>query len=431
MSSARECLVGEPLYGGGFATDCGEPLWFVLRGERVEVDDAGSLLRVVQASPERVAAECRHFGVCGGCQYQMAGYREQLEIKQRVLASLLSLTGVKLPAVEVHAGEAYRYRNRIRLRVERVGDALRFGYNERGSTKFLAIEECPIAARILWETAEALLKVAERDEDVAYWLSSASDVEIFANETLERLQITLSVLPRTNAKQGSIERALKAMQAEMLKIAGVAALAVDPRTGPTGRVIAEAGSGGLAYRVLDETYWIARGGFFQVNRFLLPELVELVTKQDGQPRRGELAWDLFAGVGLFSRVLARSFARVIAVEANAKASQDNQAALKKIGERHEALAVTTVEFLRAAMTQRERPELVVLDPPRAGAGVEACELLNKIGAQSIVYVSCDPTTLARDLEVLSRRYEVKALHVVDLFPQTFHMETVVMMERRT
>jgi 23S rRNA (uracil1939-C5)-methyltransferase len=275
------------------------------------------------------------------------------------------------------------------------------------------------------------LLAAERSEDVAYWLAGASEVEFFTNETLERVQVSIFVAPRTKAKQGSMERALTAIHSGAPTVLGLGALAIDPKTGPTGRVIAEAGKGGLSYQVLDESYWIARGGFFQVNRFLLPELVRLVTSHNGKPLSGELAWDLFAGVGLFSRVLARSFKRVVAVESNAQASHDNDAALKKIGAQHEAVAQTTMEFLRTAVVQRERPELIVLDPPRAGAGEQACELLNHAGAQTLIYVSCDPTTLVRDLAVLLKIYDVYELHMIDLFPQTFHMETVVVLERKT
>ena len=429
MSKTRVFEVSGEYYGGLAKTaDPDVRPAFVLRNEKIEVSADGTLLQILEPAAERVQPACPHFEACGGCQYQMTDANEQGDIKRRVLLNELHGAGIDFPTeIPVHLAQGYGYRNRIRLRVERVGEVLRFGYNERGSTRFLAIEECPIAASVLWETAEALLRAAARDEDVAYWLSSASDVELFANETLERVQVTLSVAPRTKAKQGSIVRALAAMQVDAPKIVGVGVLAVDPRIGPTGKTVAEAGAAGLVYRVLDEAYWIARGGFFQVNRFLLPTLVELVTRE----RRGGLAWDLFAGVGLFSRVLARSFDSVVAVESNARATADNQAALKKIGPQHQAVAMTTVEFLRVAVTQRERPELVVMDPPRAGAGVEACELLNRVGAPSMVYVSCDPVTLARDLAALRAKYEVRALHLVDLFPQTFHMETVVMLERRS
>jgi 23S rRNA (uracil1939-C5)-methyltransferase len=344
------------------------------------------------------------------------------------LAELLGAAGVvELPEIAMHAGEPYGYRNRIRLRVLRRGEGFALGYNAVQGEP-MAIATCLIAAPELWAAAQSLVAAvaAVADRDAAAWLAAASEVELFANQDLSQMQLTLLCAPRTNLKADSFERAFAAFRAHAPALVGAGAIASDPRTGPTGRSLAAAGAAGLAYRVGAESYWITRGGFFQVNRFLVERLVGLVT--DG--RSGELAWDLFAGVGLFSRVLARRFARVTAVEANPAASADNRVALAKIGPGHAAVTATTLDFLRRAAVERERPELVVLDPPRAGAGLEACALLAKLAPQALVYVSCDPATLARDLAALQVEYRLAALHLVDLFPQTAHLETVAVLERR-
>src|SRR5439155_17985188 len=131
------------------------------------------------------------------------------------------------------------------------------------------------------------------------------------------------------------------------------------------------GADGLNYSAAGEGYWVNRGGFFQINRFLVDGLVRIVTAG----RRGALAWDLYAGVGLFSRALARAFQHVVAVEA---AAIDLSRSFKGPGKR--AVETTTVEFLRNAVVQRERPELIVMDPPRAGIGAEACALLARISS---------------------------------------------------
>jgi 23S rRNA (uracil1939-C5)-methyltransferase len=165
-----------------------------------------------------------------------------------------------------------------------------------------------------------------------------------------------------------------------------------------------------------------------VNRFLLPTLVELVCTG----RSGKLAWDLFAGVGLFARVLAHTFEQVTAVEANPSAARELGSALRRVDPRHSVMQAVTVEFLRRAALERDRPQLVVLDPPRAGAGHEVCELMARIAPAEIVYVSCDPVTLARDLAVLQPcGYEIEALDLADLFPQTYHQEAVVVLRRRS
>jgi 23S rRNA (uracil1939-C5)-methyltransferase len=421
---------------------------FTLPGETVEAGNPNAsnqaqLLCVLTPSPERVPAPCPHFGTCGGCHYQMANYPEQLRLKQSIFAELLKNAGIESPPEALlHSAEPWGYRNRIRLRVARTigsGDepdsagSLRLGYNRHATTDFLPITTCLIAAPVLWSTAKSLLAAAAEDRDAAYWLNATSEVELFCDHTMKRIQITFFCAPRTKPLFGSLDRMAIALQAyapQGVLITATAAAAFDIRTGPTGRLIAEAGAPGLNYRVLDETYWITRGGFFQANRFLLETLIQLVCNDADQPRSGNLAWDLYAGVGLFSRVLARSFAQITAVEANPTAVADLRSALAKGGSASTVYESTTLDFLRRAILDRDRPELIVLDPPRAGVGLEACELLNRIAAPTLVYVSCDPTTLARDLNTLQPCYKIRALHLVDLFPQTFHLETVAILERR-
>jgi len=424
-------VIGERYGGLAFTSDPAVEVPFVLRKETVEIGGDGALLRVLEPAVERVLPQCPHFGPCGGCQYQMIETHQQGDVKRRILVDQLQALDVELPAeIPAHTAHGYGYRNRIRLRCERVAGELRVGYNERGTTNFLPIMTCPIAAPVLWSVAEALLAAANENNDTGLWMQATSEVELFCNHDLTQVQVTLLCAPRTKATQGSIARSLAAVQQRAPQVVGLAAIASDPRTGPTGRMLDAAGAPGLAYTVGDETYWISRGSFFQVNRFLLEPLVKLVCNKDGAPRAGTLAWDLYAGVGLFSRLLARAFARVVAVEASPIAGLDNRNALRRLSAAHEVRTLTTLEFLRAAAVQRERPELIVLDPPRAGAGVDACELLLRMGAPEIVYVSCDPVTLARDVAVLQRGYRITSLQVVDLFPQTFHLETVVVLEAR-
>jgi 23S rRNA (uracil1939-C5)-methyltransferase len=428
----------------------------------------------ILAAESSATPRCPHFGVCGGCQHQDLAYTEQLRLKRARLEDLLRQAYIDAPPdIPTHSAEPYGYRNRIRLRVEEIDAQLRLGYNLPATTHFLPITTCPIAAPALWDTAQALLAAAAHDRDAAFWLAAAGEVELFCNHDQTQLQITLFCAPRTKvprtkvppnprgqpgspASSVSFARAFAAFQSHAprcITLAGAGAIASDPRTGPTGRTLAAAGAPGLAYSVAvpgqppnnPETYWITRGGFFQVNRFLVETLLTLVcfeasstARSDAalQPRRGLLAWDLYAGVGLFSRVLARSFARVTAVEANPTAAADLRRSLQKVNAplsnlspQHTAIEATTLDFLRTAILNRDRPDLIVLDPPRAGASLEVCALLARIAAPTVVYVSCDPTTLARDLAALTPHYRLSALHLVDLFPQTSHLETVAILHR--
>ena len=166
---------------------------------------------------------------------------------------------------------------------------------------------------------------------------------------------------------------------------------------------------------------MSAGAFFQANRFLIDELVGIVTGGAS----GSLALDLYAGVGLFSVPLKQSFPQVIAVEA----SQTSFADLRQnAGQEVKAVRATTAQFLDQA--SGTHPDLVVADPPRGGLGENVVRKLAGLGAPRITYVSCDPSTLARDLRtLLSLGYRIDGAHMIDLFPQTYHIESVFHLAR--
>jgi len=435
--------IEKAVYGGsGLAhategKDAGKAVFvpFVLPGELVEARltekkngfDEAALLRVIEPSSVRVKPLCGHFGLCGGCQYQHAGYTAQLEIKTGILRETLERAGIaQIPEIKPHSGEPWGYRNRIRLRVAASreptpGDSLQVGYNKRGSNEFFAVRECPIAAPLLWRAAQAFAEIGREGSVAGRWAREAVEVEFFCTGDEQKLQMTVFVRKERVGGFGELCERLRVVVPELVG-AGVSIIAGDAkRRAQKTRPLQGWGSDGLVYAVADEEYWVGRGSFFQMNRSLVGELARVVT----HGRRGTIAWDLYAGVGLFSRLLARAFEQVVAVEA---AGDDLAKSFKGPGRR--AVSTTTVEFLRGAAVQRERPELVVMDPPRAGVGAEACSLLAKISPTEIVYVSCDPVTLARDLrELLKSGYRLAEVHLFDMFPQTYHLETVAILNR--
>lgn len=432
--------IGSPKYGGMFVSDRpGLPPGFlpcVLPGEVVESSGTSEAVTILEASPHRVVPQCVHFESCGGCSYQHADYLTQLELKSQILGDLFVEAGLQnLPSISTHHASEWGYRNRIRLRVESVAGELKVGYSRAGSNTFLPIRMCPIASPLLWRAAEAFTELASIDPLCRRWFGSISEAELFCSPDQSRLQLIFflrdSALVRaeTAGFPGFCER----LRAAIPELTGAGAT-LDPelnrrmrRNTVHGRWAgASWGTDGLAYETAGHVFWISRGAFFQVNRLLVDRLVTLVAEGSS----GALAWDLFAGVGLFSQALAQTFSRVVAVEGGAIAAAD----LVQTGRSSPALESvhsSALDFLRAQQHQRERPELVVLDPPRAGLGAEAAAILARIAAPRLVYVSCDPRTLARDLVVLTREtYAIEALHLVDLFPQTFHLETVVHLRKK-
>ncbi len=412
--------VGSPVYGGSFTTSSGETLPFVLPGEVVHGTS------ILQPSPARVPPHCQHFGACGGCHYQHAAYPAQLSLKREILQQLFASAGLAIPALQLESAGPYHYRNRIRLRLEPdATGALQVGYSRRQTNLFLPIRMCPIAAPLLWRAAGTLLTLAATDPLVARWLANTSELELFCTPDESRLQLQFLLRSADAARResSSFPGFCERLNAAVPELSGAGAL-LDPELNRRTRRLwpgAAWGAAGLAYPVDGRTYWLPRGAFFQVNRFLVDRLVDLVTSG----RSGVLAWDLYAGVGLFTRALAERFSRVVAVE-GAEAAAASLQALSRKQTQVEPIHSSTLDFLRARVIEREHPSLIVCDPPRAGLGAEAARLLARIAAPEVVYVSCDPTTLARDLALLTERtYTIESVTLIDLFPQTFHIETIV------
>lgn len=427
--SNRELLVRieKPIYGGSFlARDEGKAVFvpLLLPGEqaRVRVVEekksyaAAELVELVEGAAQRVTPGCRHFGVCGGCHYQHAEYSAQLEMKKAVLRESLERAGIRPPDdIAVLAGEPWRYRNRIRLAFDRDG---RLGYRARRSHAVTAISECPIAASLLeraaLEVAESLRKIVPR--------LPLTEMTLFCNAAETALLLTVFVSAPVALEWDAVagefhERVPELAGAQLALSGGSDEEALAPK------VLAQWGAEFLEYDAGGFRYRVDHGAFFQVNRWLVDGLVECATGHRG----GALAWDLFAGVGLFARKLAGRFDRVAAVE-SAPSSAD---ALKTnlAGTTGQAVPMTTLEFLRKA-SRDERPDLVVVDPPRAGLGQDVCDLLLDRGSPELVYVSCDPATLARDLRLLqSGGYQIESATLADLFPQTFHLESIVRLRR--
>ncbi|MGA3081749.1 MAG: 23S rRNA (uracil(1939)-C(5))-methyltransferase RlmD [Terracidiphilus sp.] len=421
--------IEKPIYSGAFLARLEGKAVFVplaLPGEqaRARITESkrgyatAEVEEIVRAAPQRVAPACPHFGVCGGCHYQHTDYATQLAFKQAILRETLERGGVAAPAeIAVLSAEPWRYRNRIRLAFDGAGNP---GYRGRRSHAVVPMRECPIAAPLL---VEAALAFGQAAREFAPELRP-TEIALFCDATESALLATVFTesLPKMR-----FELLAKAMQERIPALAG-AELVIEGRAGQQQRVLARWGANSLSYRAAGFDYRVDHGAFFQVNRWLVDALVERVTAG----HRGKLAWDLFAGVGLFARQLAAHFDRVIAVESAPSAVEALVANVK--GTAGVPVRGETLGFLRNYATHRANgsaaPDLIVVDPPRTGLGAESCALLAGIAAPALVCVSCDPATLARDLRTLiASGYAIQFITFADLFPQTFHLETVVQLRR--
>ena len=422
----RTLTIEKPIYGGSFLAREQNKAIFVpltLPGEQARVrilQDKGKrgyataeVEEILTAAPQRVLPGCRHFGICGGCQYQHASYQAQLALKQAVLRETLERGGVAAPAdIAVLAGQPWGYRNRIRVALDAAGNP---GYRGRRSHAIVPIAECPIAAPMLVQSALVAAQIARQIGPAL----RPTELALFcdANET----SLLMSIFVASAAKF-RLEDFAVAMQERIPALAGIELVAEGPEGHPQ-RILAQWGVGSLTYRAAGFDYRVDHGAFFQVNRWLVDALVDRVTVNYS----GALAWDLFAGVGLFARRLTGNFSRVVAVESAPSAISALEANLT--GTTGTAVRASTLEFL-SRNHKEERPDLIVVDPPRTGLGAEITSHLTEIASPDLEYVSCDPATLARDLRLLlASGYAIESIKLADLFPQTFHIETVVQLRR--
>jgi len=362
---------------------------YVLPGECVRVRserEKPGLVRarpieVLNPAPERVEPLCPYFGRCGGCHYQHASYEAQLAAKRAILAEeLWRQAKIKAPEeIAVVAAEPWGYRNRVQLHIEE----RKLGYREARSRKLCAVGGCPIGSPKINELIPVIAKML-RD---SRWPKFVRSIELFTDEQGVQLNVTETDQP--------VARRFFDWCAEAIP--------------------------GLVPGALDYNgrFRVSGNSFFQVNRFLLDALVEAAL----EGVQGDTAFDLYAGVGLFSLPLAKRFGAVTAVESGAGAVHDLRWNAERAGIANlRAEQQTAEKFLGS---QERAPDFVLLDPPRAGLGPEIVSQLSRLKPHAVAIVACDPVTLARDLAGLTGAgYRLERLTLVDLFPQTFHLETV-------
>ena len=345
----------------------------------------GVIEEILEASPARRTPPCRHFGQCGGCQLQHLDIAAQHAAKAGfVRESLRRLGNIEwTQAIPVRAADEFGYRSRAEIKVRRdVHGRTHIGYYRAGTHEICEVSDCAI-----------LLPTVNRE--------------------LLRLHNEPGLIPHGATR--------------VHLTAGDECVFVTPATGEDAKAKEIDALGTAHQNIAGMRYEFGVRSFFQGNRLLIEALIEEVTAAAS----GELVVELYAGVGLFALQLAQRFKQVVAVEGSKLAAAHgvaNVQANHAANVHYDALSVEA--WLKHKAAEWPRPDLVVLDPPRAGAGLNVIERLAALAVPQLIYVSCDPATLARDLKaLLSYGYQLDAVTAFDLFPQTFHVETVAKLSK--
>jgi len=381
---------------------------FALPGERVRIEltqekehfARGKLIEVVQPAPERIAPRCKHFGICGGCHYQHMPYEMQLSAKADILRDQLTRIGqIASPPVQgtVPSPQPWNYRNQVQFHLTPDG---KLGYarddaQAAAAPDVFAIEECHLPEEPineLWPRLE---------------LEATSGVQRVAIRAGSNAELMLAL--------ESSAAALPELEVE----AGISVAHILDRD-----CVVLAGEDHVVMRVSGREFQVSAQAFFQVNTAVAEMMVQHVLAH--VPDSSATVIDAYCGVGLFSAFLSGRCKRLIGIESSPAACHDFELNLEEFDnvELYEDLAEHALPALDI------RAEVVLVDPPRAGLARAALDAIVKSAPRMLIYVSCDPATLARDLRrLIEAGYRLLKVTPFDLFPQTYHIESISILER--
>jgi 23S rRNA (uracil1939-C5)-methyltransferase len=363
-------------------------------GEVVDVEivekkrdySVGRVVTVVEPSQDRVEPPCPVFGRCGGCQLQYVRYERQVAMKDEVLRDTLARLGkVETELGAPLSGADWHYRQKAQFKVSKTGE---IGFFRESSRDVITFEACPL----MNDDINALLGRIKQNCSVL----NLSDIHIAAGDT------PVALLKGKGYDAASFE-----------DFVGV---------GLSGIAYNDSIAYGGAYTGFDLNglrYTVSPWSFFQAHWELNKKVVEFMTETIG-PLEGKHVLDLYAGAGNFSLPMAARGAEVVAVEENAYAAEDGKRNLELNGIKNCRIVKSSSEKYRIS----KRFDVIILDPPRPGLTSEVVRKIMDNPSDRIVYVSCNPATLARDLRKLKEKYDLQSVHQIDFFPNTFHIESV-------
>ena len=408
MAEKFEVTIQSLVYGGSGMTRLpdGRAVFvpFTLPGEKVQVaireEKKGfaqaDLLEILQPSPQRISPRCQHFTACGGCHYQHMGYEHQLDYKKTILTEQLQrLGGIVQPTISqvIPSPEPWHYRNSLQFHLSPQGQ---LGFEHSRSNQTMEIQECHLPLPALDQAWPQL--------DFEY-LPEIDRVELRQGDDDELLMVLSSTDP--TPPEFETEMPLSAVHIS-----------------PQGQIIL-AGSDHLPMTIHGKTFRVNATSFFQANNWMAEKMVSLLLEK-ASFSKDMLVLDAYCGVGLFSGFVAPLVGRCLGVESSSSACQDYAFNLDEFD--NVSLYEGTAELVLPLL--EEKPDLVILDPPRSGVGKPALDAILRMSPRQVVYFSCNPATLARDTHhFLSSGYQLQETILLDMFPQTFHIESCLLMSR--
>ena len=359
----------------------------------------GELVEILKASPERIDARCKHFSICGGCHYQSLPYEKQLKAKTEILRDQLQRIGkIENPPVNpmVASPNEWNYRNHVQFHLDPEG---KLGFVSSSGKQILPISECHLP-------------------------------EVSIDDFWRELQFEPGVnIERVSVRAGLDEELMLVLESET---AETPELEVETDISVVHlyeeHPVVIAGRDHLFMKVLGQEFRVSAGSFFQVNTPMGEKMVEHLLAEFQTIDPQTTLFDIYCGAGLFSKFFASKYEKVIGIESSSSACDDFAFNLDEF-DNVELYEGTVGRILPGLIDQITGVIHMIIDPPRSGIEKHALDSILKIKPQVIAYVSCDPSTLARDAaRLINGGYRLKNVTPFDLFPQTYHIESISFFE---
>jgi len=385
---------------------------YVLPEEEVDVEVVkektklceGVIKNIIKKSPLRIDPKCKYFTECGGCDFQHANYETQIKIKKDILEETLNRIGKIEKYVDkiVPSKNPFFYRNRVQFK----SDGKNFGFFKSESKEIINIESCVISHEKINEAIKGFREICKLHKNI-------KEIHVYYPNTEKALiKIVLNEYEEINTK--SITGNLP------IDVNGIGIYLNSKRLKTFGKTF-------TFEKVEKFNFRVSIDSFFQVNRFQIENILNEVLQE---VEENKVVGDIFCGVGLFTIPVSKKSKKVFGIELNKSAVKDANYNLKINNIKNAKFFQSSAEK-SANIIFGYNPEILIFDPPRTGINKSLIEKILKLKKlKKIIYVSCNPSTAARDINLLNKNFELKKVKLIDMFPQTHHIESIFVLEKR-
>lgn len=397
----------------------------------------GELVKINIKASKRVQPFCRHFGVCGGCQTQHIDYDEQLSLKSEMLQQTIDrYSGIDISTIKfndmIGMNHPKHYRYKSQMPVQNGKNGLEIGLYKKGSNDIKVISDCPVHNENLNRVNARILEICDKYDIRAFDPQTMRGllryVVVRASNFSEEIQVTLVIT--------IYNEALKKAAKEIIKIPGVVGVGISKNKdvknveifGPEVEILE--GNRHILEGIADIKYHLQPKAFYQLNPEQAIKLYKEV-KTHLDFTKDKVIIDAYCGAGAISMYLAKHAEKVIGIDINNESiySARHNAKLNKFDNATFELGEVS-KMLPKLYNDKIDPDVIIFDPPRSGIDPKTLDLLCRNVIKKVIYISCNPSTLAKNLKTLSRKYKVESVTGLDMFPHTSHIESITVLTKK-